>query len=56
MNVGVIDAFETVLHLANPTTSKEAVHGFKKGLMFRSGKEWTPSDLIADIAQALNEA
>ena len=40
-NVGVVDAIETALHLANPETAKEAFHGLHQGLLFSSGKKWS---------------
>jgi hypothetical protein len=40
-NIGIIDAFETALHLANPKTSREAVRGMQHGFLFSSGKKWS---------------
>jgi hypothetical protein len=40
-NIGIIDALETALHLANPKTTREAVRGMQRGFLFSSGQKWS---------------
>src|ERR1035438_6075130 len=40
LGIGVADLFESLFHLVNPATAKEALGGLNRGLLFRSGKDW----------------
>ena len=39
--IGVADLFESIFHLVNPATAREAFAGLNHGLLFRSGKDWS---------------
>ena len=39
--IGVADLFESLFHLVNPATAREALGGLNRGLLFRSGKDWS---------------